>query len=82
MSSLAVAVFPDFENTYCKVYTFRADRVVMRFNQRLFIQIDWDASLPEQFVTNHAIRSLEICSEITEPGKVLILKFLDSRKLT
>ena len=46
----------------------------MRFNQRLFIQIDWDASLPEQFVTNHAIRSLEICSEITEPGKVLILK--------
>ena len=51
----------------------------MRFNQRVFIQI---ASLPEQFVTNHAIRSLEICSEITEPGKVLILKFLDSRKLT
>ena len=54
----------------------------MRFNQRLFIQIDWDASLPEQFVTNHAIRSLEICSEITEPGKVLILKILDSRKLS
>ena len=54
----------------------------MRFNQQVFIQIDWDASLPEQFVTNHAIRSLEICSEITEPGKVLILKFLDSRKLT
>ena len=81
MSSLAVAVFPDFENTAKSIHSEQTESSCGITKESIF-KLTGMHSLPQHFVSNHAIRSLEICSEITEPGMVLILKVLDSRKLS
>ena len=64
MSSLAVAVFPDFENTAKSIHSEQTESSCGLTKESLF-KLTGMHSLPQHFVSNHAICSLEICTKMT-----------------